>query len=257
MGTAHIGTRSRNDMNQRPSYEGCRWLACLLLLWPSLACSSEESEPQEEECTPPSATYDANPSPSDFVATVDNPFFPLTPGASWHYEGGGEVVDVVVLGQTKEIMGVSAIVVQDTVTVDGVLLEDTYDWYAQDTAGNVWYLGEDSTSYEGGTTSKDGSWEWGVDGALPGIVMQASPQVGQTYRQEFYLCEAEDEAEIQALDESVSVAAGDFSGCLKTREYTRLEPDVNENKYYADGVGLVLEVDIASGARVELTSFTP
>ena len=135
--------------------------------------------------------YQPNVDPNNFVDVIDNPYLPYPVGASWTYEGteDGETesVEVTVTPQRKEIMGISATVVRDTVTTaDGEVVEDTYDWFAQDRDGNVWYLGEDSTEFEDGkAVSTSGSWEAGVDGALPGIVMQAHPEVGQAYRQEY------------------------------------------------------------------------
>jgi hypothetical protein len=198
----------------------------------------------------------------DFDTVVDNPYWPLLPGASWVFEGAGEYVEVTVLEETRVIMGIVAVVVRDTVR-DGAasadVVEDTYDWYAQDKDGNVWYLGEDTREYEGGVVvSTEGSWEAGVDGAQPGIVMHAAqPDPGEPYRQEYLACEAEDFAEIVSETEAVSVPFGDFDDCIKTREYTPLEPSVNEYKYYCAGVGLVLEEDAETGDRVELTAATP
>jgi hypothetical protein len=153
---------------------------------------------------------------------------------------------VFVTYDTKNILGVETTVVRDVAWNEGVLVEDTFDWYAQDTAGNVWYLGELATNYEYDDegnflgTNTDGSWEAGVDGALPGYLMEANPQVGDSYYQEFYQGEAEDEAGVVSIDESISIALGDFENVLKTRDFTQLEPDVFEFKYYAPGVGQIL-----------------
>ena len=202
--------------------------------------------------------YEADLDPADFVAGVDNPYFPLTPGMRWLYEGVEddeiERVEVVVTTDRKEVLGISAVVVRDTVTVDDELVEDTYDWFAQDRDGNVWYLGEDSKEYEDGeVVSAAGSWEAGVDGAQAGIVMQADPTVGQAYRQEYYPGEAEDLAEVVRRGESASVPAGEFDDVLVIKEWNPLEPDVVEEKYYASGVGPILEVVVEGGdGRVEL-----
>ena len=138
------------------------------------------------------------------------------------------------------------------------MIEDTYDWYAQDQDGNVWYLGEDVKDYEDGqVVSTAGSWEAGVDGAQPGIIMQAQPRVGLTYQQEYYEGEAEDAAEILSVDERVTIPYGTFDQVLKTRDFTPLEPDVEEEKYYAQGVGSVLAVTVKGGsARLELVAVT-
>jgi hypothetical protein len=207
--------------------------------------------------------YDPTVDPADFVEGVDHPFLPLPPGSRWVYEGseGGETerVEVVVTGDRREVMGIPVVVVRDTVTVDGELAEDTFDWFAQDREGNVWYMGEDSTEYEDGEpASSEGSWEAGVDGALPGIVMPADPQVGDAFRQELYPGEAEDMAEILAVDSTARVPFGRFDELLVTEDWNPLEPEVVEEKSYARGIGLVLEVHTAGGeGRVELIEHTP
>ena len=153
---------------------------------------------------------------------------------------------VFVTYDTKNILGVDATVVRDVEWDEGTLVEDTFDWYAQDTVGNVWYLGELSTSYEyddAGNfigTNTEGSWQAGVDDALAGYLMEANPQVGDRYYQEFAPGIAEDEAEVVSLDESVSIDFGDFDNVLQTREFTQLEPGVFEFNYYAPGVGQIL-----------------
>lgn len=199
--------------------------------------------------------------PADFTADVTNPWFPLEPGTRWIYREtteDGEVVQVVVTATsvTREIAnGVTARVVRDTVTLDGEIIEDTLDWYAQDKDGTVWYLGEDTAELEDGKiTTREGSFEAGVDGAQAGVIMPASPEVGVTYRQEYYEGEAEDNGEILALGQRASVPAGEYDDLLKTADTTPLEPDVLEHKYYASGVGLVLTVDKEAGGREELLS---
>lgn len=207
--------------------------------------------------------YDPRIDPADFVAGVDNPYLPFTPGARWVYEGVDdgerEHIEVTVTDERKEVMGVPVVVVRDTVELDGELAEDTRDWYAQDRDGNVWYMGEETAEYEGGEiASTEGSWEAGVDGALPGIVMPAHPEVGVAYRQEFYAGEAEDMGEVIAVDGAASVPAGEFDGLVVTRDWNPLEPEVVEEKSYAEGVGLVLEEKTAGGeARIELVEHTP
>lgn len=199
--------------------------------------------------------------PADFVTTIDNPYFPLVPGTTYTYQGETEEsieeIKVFVTHETKNILGISCIVVRDTVTVDGELVEDTYDWYAQDEEGNIWYMGEDSKEYENGeVVSTEGSWEAGVDGAKPGIIWQADPQVGGSYRQEYYAGEAEDMAEVISLDESITVPYGTYNNTIQTQEWTPLEPNVLEYKYYASGVGMVLEVNPDTGERVELVDIS-
>ena len=207
--------------------------------------------------------YDPQINPADFVQpsqigdTVQaNPYFPLSAGKSWTYEGGGETIEVEVTGDTKVILGVTCAVVRDVVKVNDVVVEDTEDWFAQDISGNVWYFGEISQEYENGElVSLEGSWKAGVNGAKPGIIMKASPQVGDVYRQEFLLDEAEDVAEVLSLTGSAVVPAASCNGnCLITKDFTPLEPDGEENKYYSPGIGLLLEIHVETGARVELTS---
>jgi hypothetical protein len=201
--------------------------------------------------------------PADFVARVDNPYMPLAPGSTWVYEGtvDGERqrVKVVVKPERKRIMGIPAVVVSDTVyDADGQPVEVTTDWYAQDRSGNVWYLGEDSKELENGKVkTTQGSWQAGVHGALPGIIMLAAPTPQKAYRQEFYRGEAEDMAEVVRLDATARVRAGSYDKVLVTREWTPLEPKNLEEKYYAPGVGNVL-INLTAGerGRFELTRFT-
>jgi hypothetical protein len=195
--------------------------------------------------------------PAEFTSEIDNPWLPLRVGARWVYretdgEGGEQRVEVTVLDQTRQVMGVEARVVHDVVREDGELVEDTYDWYAQDADGNVWYFGEDTKEFEDGKLSTTaGSWEAGVDGAQPGVLVPAHPQVGQTYRQEYYAGEAEDAAAVLSLDEKVEVPFGRYEGVLMTKDFTPIEPHVLEHKFYARGVGLVLALAISGGSDRE------
>jgi hypothetical protein len=191
--------------------------------------------------------------PGAFVAAVDNPLYPLAPGAKFTYAAGAETIEVAVLTDRKLILGVSCTTMHDVARVGGAVIEDTYDWFAQDSSGTVWYFGEDTKEYSGGVVlSTEGSWEAGVKGAKPGIIIPGNPAVGQRYRQEYFACVAEDMGEIVDLDASATVPFGSYTGCMKTRDFSPLEPEVNENKYYKPGVGLVLSVDVASGEREEL-----
>jgi hypothetical protein len=187
------------------------------------------------------AAYVVTFDPSDFHGYIDNPFFPMTVGSSFTF-GGDERVEVKVLDDVKIILGVAVTVVSDKVFQDGELVEDTLDYYAEDTRGNVWYFGEKTAEYENGkVTSTAGSWEAGVDGAMPGIVMLANPQVGDTYRQEYLKGEAEDLAVVTAVGGSIKVPLGSWSGSdvLVTEEWTPLEPGVRERKTYVLGYGVV------------------
>jgi hypothetical protein len=197
--------------------------------------------------------------PADFVAVVDNPYFPLKPGTRWVYEGEDERIETVVTDQRKQVMGVDVTVVRDTVSsLDGQLIEDTIDWFAQDREGNVWYFGEESKDYEDGkVVSTHGSWEAGVDGALPGIVMPAEREVGHAYRQEFYEGEAEDMAQIRRIGVHKEVAFGAFDDVVITRDWNPFEPDVIEEKYYAPGIGMIFETKTAGDTgSAELTEYT-
>jgi hypothetical protein len=192
--------------------------------------------------------------PADFVAVIDNPYLPLAPGARWVYEtttaSGTERNVVEVTNQTRAIMGVTTVVVHDTVAVGGVITEDTFDWYAQDQAGNVWYFGEDTREFEHGiAVSAKGSWEGGIDGAQPGIVMKAAPAVGDRYRQEYDAGNAEDKAKVLSLDATVTVPFGRFDGVLVTRDYSPLEPTQIEHKSYARGIGVVREELVMGGTE--------
>jgi hypothetical protein len=200
--------------------------------------------------------------PADFSTTIDNPLFPLKPGTTFHYEGdtasGHEIDTFEVTHDTRTLMGVTCVAVHDSSTLDGVLSEDTIDWFAQDAAGNVWYFGEDSRQYEDGfLVGIEGSWQAGVDDALPGIVMEAAPMAGDVYRQEFAIGAAEDMADVVALGQSASVPFGSFTNALETHEFSGLEPSANERKYYVPNVGFVLSIDDeAGGERLELVSIT-
>jgi hypothetical protein len=188
--------------------------------------------------------------PANFVATIDNPFFPLQPGTKWTY-GGDEKVVVTVTADTKLILGVAATVVRDQVFVGGKLEEDTFDWFAQDRQGNVWYFGEQTAEYTNGkVSSTKGSWTGGVDGAQPGIVMLAQPRVDDAYRQEYLAGEAEDLAKVTALSGKVTVPAGAYGDVLVTEEWTPLEPAIRERKIYARGIGLVESRTIKGGSEV-------
>jgi hypothetical protein len=200
--------------------------------------------------------------PADFTTRIDNPYWPMAPGARWEYrEADRDVtlrVRVTVLRRTIRIAGIEARVVRDVVTRRGRLVEDTYDWYAQDRAGTVWYLGEDTKEYENGrVVSRDGSWRHGTGGAQAGVVMPAQPSIGQSYRQEHLEGEAQDAARVLSIDEQAQVPAGHFRDVVMTRDTNPLEPRVLEYKLYARGVGPVLALDVSGGGggREELVRF--
>jgi len=201
--------------------------------------------------------------PNNFVRHVTNEFFPLKPGTVFFYEGTKDGVpttdEMTVTHETKQILGVTCTVVRDRAFEDGVLAEDTIDWYAQDKQGNVWYFGEDTKELDpnGNVISTEGSWEAGIDGAQPGIIMEAHPHKGDRYQQEFSSGVAEDQAQVLSLDKSKCVKYGCFDDLLLTKETTPLEPGQAENKYYAEDVGFILGVMVKGGnERSELVRIT-
>jgi hypothetical protein len=196
--------------------------------------------------------------PADFTTDIDNPYWPMVPGTRWTLreidEEGLETTIVIIATQETKLIanGITALVVRDTVLEDGAIVEDTFDWYAQDHLGNVWYFGEDTATIEDGKiVSRDGSFEAGVDGALAGIAMPAEPQAGVRYRQEFYLGKAEDHAQILSTSEMADVPAGHFEDVVLTKDTMALEPDVLEYKLYAPGIGPVLFLGISGGSSRE------
>jgi hypothetical protein len=196
------------------------------------------------------------PPPGDFVSGIGNKYFPLRPGTTLLYRGtqGGKArqVSVFITHKTKVILGIRATVVLDQVLVGGRREEKTFDWYAQDKHGNVWYLGEDSSDFVNGKwVRSDGSWEAGVNGAKAGIVMKAIPRVGDVYRQEYYAGHAEDMAKVLSRNKSVTVSYGSFEHALETSEWTPLERGVLEHKYYVKGVGNVRTLMVKGGSEEE------
>ena len=205
--------------------------------------------------------------PSNFGSDVTNPYFPLVPGTVFHYlnriidgaDTSYEQDEVSVLLDTKMIDGVQCRTVHDVVTVAGMVTEDTYDWYSQDKSGNVWYFGEHTKSLKdnGGATT-EGSWKAGTQNACPGVIMWADPQshAGDIYYQEFLAGTAEDQAQVINTNSKVTVPYGSFSKCLKTKEFTNLEPGVIEYKYYAANVGLLKTEMTSGGDELEVLTST-
>jgi len=199
--------------------------------------------------------------PEDFTVTIDNPFFPLPPGITFIYKGRKELSkqrdEFAVTDRTIVIDGVTCRVVHDRVFVNGVLEENTFDYFAQDRDGNVWYFGEDTEEFDkrGRVVSTAGTWRAGVDGAQPGVIMEAHPNVNDHYFQELAAPLAQDEAIVLSLHEIVAVPFGKFTNCLQTKEFTQLEPGNIEHKFYARGVGFILGVVVKGGKeRLALVS---
>src|SRR5690349_3609621 len=192
----------------------------------------------------------SGPSPGNFVARVDNPWFPLTPGTTSVYRGvkdGKAARDVfTVLHSTKMIQGVRCTSVSDRLYLAGRLEERTTDWYAQDRRGNVWYFGEATAELDrsGHVTSTEGSWLAGRNGARAGIYMPARPHVGQTGRQEYYKGHAEDHFAVVSVRARVSVPYVTSTRAVLTKEWTPLEPGTLDHKYYVRGIGTFKEVTV-------------
>jgi len=211
-----------------------------------------------------SAPYTPELDPGSFSADISNPYLPQIVGRTLVYEkvteDETERVEVTALDEVVEIGGILCRSVRDVVYVSEEegegeleLVEDTTDWFSMHSGGDVWYLGEISRNYEDGLLADlDGSWRHGHDGAFGGLLQPGAPLPGDAFRQEFLIGEAEDMGRIVSLDAIVDVPAGHFEGCLETEEWTPIEPGVFERKYYAPGIGLVLEVDLESGERLEL-----
>ncbi len=217
------------------------------------------------ELAPVQGKYAPSIDPANFVAAIDNRYFPLKPGTGFHYEGVAEdgttpqTDDEIVTHQTKKIMGVDATVVRDTVSSRGKPIEKTFDWYAQDKDGNVWYMGEDSRELRHGKFVKvSDSWEGGVDGAQPGIIMPGDPQPGEEYRQEYYPGYALDQARVLGSGGHVKVPFGSYKDTLLTDETApKLDPGVHEHKYYVAGVGDIKEQTVAGNhEQIQLVRIT-
>jgi hypothetical protein len=195
--------------------------------------------------------------PSNFVRRVDNPYFPLKPGATYRHRGVKEekrAVDVfAVTHLTRKVLGVANTVVDDKLYVDGRLEEIAHDWYAQDREGNVWYFGETIKDFnpKGKRIPAQGAWEAGIGGARPGIVMPAQPKVGDTFRPEYYKGTAEDVYQILDLSAKVTVPDGSFMNVLVMSERSQLEPGVLGLKYHARGFGQIKE-SVAKGPHERL-----
>ncbi len=195
-------------------------------------------------------------------APINNPYFPLLDPATRVFAGGDERFELTNLGPGPTILGVQATIQRDRAFEHGLLVEDTFDYYAQDTRGNVWYLGEDVTEFIRDANGKlirtthESAWRGGVHGAQPGLIMPADPAVGFSYFQEFApQDDALDQALIFARGNALSTRVARYANVLQTLETNALEPGAREFKFYAPGVGLVMEQEGVSAdlKRAELT----
>jgi hypothetical protein len=227
--------------------------------------TSTASPTSASDLAPIHGTYSPKIDPSNFVGTVDNRYFPLEPGTGFHYKGVAEdgktpqTDDMVVTHQTKQILGVASTVVRDTVSSHGKPIEKTFDWYAQDEGGNVWYMGESTREVNHGHFVKQSdSWEAGVNGAEPGIIMPGNPQPGDAYRQEYYPGHALDQARNLGSGGPVKVPYGSYKDTLATVETApKLDPGVRERKYYVAGVGDVKEHTVSGNhEQIQLVGIT-
>ncbi len=212
--------------------------------------------------------------PRNIGGTVTpNPYFPMVNGNEWVYSGtfeeDGETITeeirISVSDKVKSVDGILCLVVRDVVTKNGELVEDTDDWFAQDLQGNIWYCGEEVKDYETFEDDQpplpeliaiDGSFKAGRDGDKAGIQLPFTPTPGEIFRQEVSLANAEDVIEILAIDASATVPAVTCTNtCLQTRDFSPLDPGVEEHKYYEPGVGKILEINLETGDRFELVEF--
>jgi hypothetical protein len=219
------------------------------------ACTAKKTAAPSATSTPAASSPTAM-MPARWAAEVTNPWYPLHPGAVYTYKGsedGEQLTDILkVTSKKKTIQGVSATVVDDRVYKNGILVEKTKDWYAQDAKGNVWYLGEATAELDrnGKVTSTEGSWESGKNGASAGIFMPAKPTVGFSSYQEYDKGHAEDRFKIVSLTEKVTTPAVSSNEALLTQETTRLEPGVLDHKTYVKGYGTVVEKTVKGGSEL-------
>jgi hypothetical protein len=228
-------------------------LAATALLLLPLSCKKDKTR-----LIDPSYKPDVSIAKFTNSTAITNAYFPAAAGKKYIYEGqtedGLERIEETRLASTKTILGITCIIVNFKAYLDGTLIEEAWDWYAQDNEGTVWYFGEAVDNYNTDGSLKDhgGSWEAGVDGAQPGVIMPANPKTGMRYREEYYFNHAEDEAEIVATGQTVAIPLGTFTNCIKTKNWTALEPDANENKFYAPGIGLVKEENVTDKTEIVL-----
>jgi hypothetical protein len=255
-------------MNTR-AIKGTAAMVGVAVLLPALAAcggSSSNQSPASRSGTNgfPQSSEPSHLKPGDFTTRIDNPYFPLPVGARWSIRvlddaGNVQRQAIRVTNRTKKIAdGVTARVVHDVVSEHGKAVEITDDWYAQDKDGNVWYFGEDTAEFRGGKKDTSGAWQAGVKGADAGVAMPAHPEVGQSYREEYSKGNAEDRSKVLSLEEQAKVPFRHFRPTVMIRDYSPIEPDVDELKFYAKGVGQVLAVTVSGGSeKEELLRYTP
>lgn len=225
---------------------------------PSDATSTSSPGSSQTPASTSAPSYHVTIDPANFTTKIDHPYFPLKPGTTRLFkgtrDGAPHDTEVVVTHRTRTVMGVTCVVVEDTVTSNGALVEKTEDWYAQDKEGTVWYFGENTAEYvNGAVSSTHGSWEAGVDNAQPGVIMHAQPKVGEEYYQEYRPGEAEDRARILTDNTRVHVPFGSFSHVITTKDSDPLNPDKTDRKWYAPGVGIVHSIRIMSDHHEEMS----
>jgi hypothetical protein len=223
------------------------------------------SSPSVSDLAPIHGPYHPSIDPANFVKTIDNPYFPLKPGTTFLYKGvheNGKTPQTdkeVVTHRTKQILGVTCTVINDTVSTRGKPIERTFDWYAQDKGGNVWYMGEDTREMVHGQWVKmSDSWQGGVNGAEPGIIMPGHPRPGDAYRQEYYPGHALDQARVLGQGGPQTVPFGSFKHTLLTVETSpKIDPGVAERKYYVKGVGDIREHTVSGNhEQIRLVSIS-
>jgi hypothetical protein len=229
-----------------------------IFLYANKPSSSDNKQPASQNQK--SENYNPKIHPADFTTKITNKYFSLPVGKKMVYKlqtkEGPEKIEIKVGKETKSIMGVTTLSYHDRVFLNGQLHEDTVDWLAQDKEGNVWYFGEEVGNYENGKLKDTkGTFTAGIDGAQPGMWMKTDPKVGDSWRQEFYKGEAEDMRDVVAVNQTVTTKLATYTGCIKVYDWTPLDPNAKEHKYYCPEVGgeVVIE-DLVENTRAELTS---
>lgn len=233
-------------------------LVIILIVSGGLFLKRLNRQPDAQPSASETSEYNPQIVPSKFTTSITNKYFSLPVGRKLIYhadtENGVERTELEIESETKTILGVETVIYRDKVFLDGELVEDTKDYLAQDDDGNVWYFGEDVRNYENGQfKNNEGSWIAGVDGAKPGIWIKAVHTVGDSYRQEYYKDNALDMRDVVAVEQVVETDVAKYTGCVKMYDWTPLDPNSKENKYYCPEVGaLVLIEDLETGEKTTL-----